>query len=66
MAAHVAKTWPSAPNPSTFFLLVLSAFPSARRERGEACASELRSVLLFAILSVWFFSSVQKLAQVNS
>jgi hypothetical protein len=66
VAAHVTKTWPYTLNHfflELLFLLVLCAYPSATREGREASAGEARSLLFLAILSVWFFSGVQKLAQ---
>lgn len=66
VGTHVAITWPYTLNHfflELLFLLVLCAYPRAGVEGHEASASEVRSLLFLAILSVWFFSGMQKLAQ---
>lgn len=65
VAAHVARTWPYTLNHfflELIFLTMICAYPRALQGEHEGSARELRSLLFLAILSVWFFSGVQKLA----
>lgn len=64
MTAHAVFTWPYTLNHfflELAFLLVLSVHPKAGRD--PETSREVLAVLCIVMVSVWFFSGVQKVAQ---